>query len=120
MGVERARNGLVAVVRWCVLAVLLLCAAAGPAYAAGSPAGRARDAPAAAPAVTVPAGVTAGVAVFDRQTGTFTEQLNPRMRFRSASVVKLLIALDHLWNKGPGYSLSTDDRARFDLMLPRL
>ncbi|MEV7342212.1 hypothetical protein [Streptomyces sp. NPDC093544] len=76
-----------------------------------------RDVPTAVTAVEVPPEVTAGVAVFDRQTGAFTEQLNPRMRFRSASVVKLLIALDHLWNRGPAYTLPTDDRTRFDTML---
>lgn len=70
-----------------------------------------------APAADVPPGVTAGVAVFDRQTGTFTEQLNKDGQFRSASVVKLLIALDHLWNRGPGYSIPAADRARLDPML---
>jgi hypothetical protein len=64
----------------------------------------------------VPAGVTAGVAVFDRQTGTFTEQLNSAGQFRSASVVKLLIALDLLWNRGPD-ALPTADRSRIDTML---
>ncbi|MQY11065.1 hypothetical protein SRB5_11790 [Streptomyces sp. RB5] len=75
------------------------------------------SAPADATAVTVPPGVTAAVAVYDRQTNTFTEQLNPHLQVRSASVVKLLIALDHLWNKGPTYSLTPTDRARFDSML---
>ena len=65
----------------------------------------------------VPAGVVAGVAVFDRQTGQFTEQLNPDLRFRSASVVKLLIVLDFLWDGGPSYELSATDRARLDVML---
>ncbi|MET9516512.1 hypothetical protein [Streptomyces sp. NPDC002994] len=65
----------------------------------------------------VPAGVTAGVAVFDRQTGTFTEQLNTTMPFRSASVVKLLITLDHLWDKGPAYDIPAADRTRLDAML---
>ncbi|WP_329286219.1 hypothetical protein [Streptomyces sp. NBC_00691] len=64
----------------------------------------------------VPAGVTAGVAVFDRQTGTFTEQLAPDARFRSASVVKLLIALDVLWNRSPD-TLPAADRTRLDVML---
>jgi hypothetical protein len=64
----------------------------------------------------VPAGVTAGVAVFDRQTGTFTEQLNTAAQFRSASVVKLLIALDVLWNRSPD-ALAAADRARIDTML---
>jgi hypothetical protein len=61
--------------------------------------------------------VTAGIAVFDRQTGTFTEQRNVTYRFRSASLVKLLIALDYLWNRGPSYAVAAADRARFDLML---
>ncbi|MFF3842806.1 hypothetical protein [Streptomyces sp. NPDC001930] len=64
----------------------------------------------------VPAGVTAGVAVFDRQTGTFTEQLAPAATFRSASVVKLLIALDFLWNRSPD-TIPAADRARLDVML---
>ncbi|MEV1065944.1 hypothetical protein [Streptomyces sp. NPDC050263] len=98
------------------MAAVLVGAAAAPARASGPPAAP-RDAPAAVTAVEVPPGVTAGVAVFDRQTGTFTEQLNPRLRFRSASVVKLLIALDHLWNRGPDHTLPADDRARLDAML---
>lgn len=64
----------------------------------------------------VPAGVTAGVAVFDRQTGTFTEQLAPAATFRSASVVKLLIALDFLWNRSPD-TIPAADRTRLDVML---
>jgi len=66
----------------------------------------------AAPAV--PAGVTAGVAVFDRQTGTFTERLNDTKQFRAASVVKLLIALDFMWNRT---SVPAADQARLDAML---
>jgi hypothetical protein len=47
-------------------------------------------------------GTTVGYAVFDRVTGTFTAQSNASMRFRSASIVKLLIALDYLWGEnGP-------------------
>ncbi|MDQ1038402.1 D-alanyl-D-alanine carboxypeptidase [Streptomyces sp. V3I8] len=61
--------------------------------------------------------MTAGVAVFDRQTGTFTEQLNPAMQFRSASVVKLLIALDYLWNRGPTYEIPAGDRTQLNSML---
>ncbi|MFG2337747.1 hypothetical protein [Streptomyces yangpuensis] len=77
------------------------------------------ESPSARPAAVradVPAGVTAGVAVFDRRTGTFTEQLNTSAQFRSASVVKLLIALDVLWNRSPD-ALSAADRARIDTML---
>ncbi|MER6366305.1 hypothetical protein [Kitasatospora sp. NPDC001527] len=65
----------------------------------------------------VPPGVTAGVAVYDRQSGTFTEQLNATTQFRSASVVKLLIALDFLWNRGPAYDIPSADRVRLDAML---
>ncbi|MFI9122455.1 hypothetical protein ACIGW0_24220 [Streptomyces bikiniensis] len=72
--------------------------------------------PAAPTSPQVPAGVTAGVAVFDRQTGTFTEQLDPAATFRSASVVKLLIALDFLWNRRPD-TLPIADRTRLDAML---
>ncbi|GIE91436.1 hypothetical protein [Actinoplanes regularis] len=67
--------------------------------------------------VVVPAGVTAGVAVYDRQTATFTEQQNADLQFRSASVVKLLIALDYLWERGPDYSVPSADRTRLDAML---
>ncbi|WP_435885801.1 hypothetical protein [Streptomyces erythrochromogenes] len=74
------------------------------------------SAPPAAVRAGVPAGVTAGVAVFDRQTGSFTEQLNTAAQFRSASVVKLLIALDVLWNRSPD-ALSAADRTRIDTML---
>ncbi|WP_212763984.1 hypothetical protein [Streptomyces sp. I05A-00742] len=64
----------------------------------------------------VPTGVTAGVAVYDRGSGTFTERLDPDQRFRSASVVKLLIALDHLGDRGPD-ALPPDDRTRLAAML---
>jgi hypothetical protein len=90
-----------------VLLTALLAAVAAPARAA-APTSTATD---------VWAGVGTGIVVYDRQTGTFTEQHNAHERFRSASVVKLLIAIDHLWNRGPGYTLPADDRARLDLML---
>jgi hypothetical protein len=61
--------------------------------------------------------MTAGVVVFDRQTGQVTEQLNPDLRFRSASVVKLLIALDFLWDRGPEYEIPAADKVRLDKML---
>ncbi|GAA2722047.1 MULTISPECIES: hypothetical protein [Streptomyces] len=64
-----------------------------------------------------PAGTTAAVAVFDRRSGTFTELLHARTPFRSASVVKLLIALDHLWERGPAYAVTDEDRARLEVML---
>ncbi|GAV40446.1 SH3 domain-containing protein [Streptomyces acidiscabies] len=91
-------------------ALLLVGGAAGSATAAGS-------APAAVASVQVPSGVTAGVAVFDRQTGAFTEQVDASAQFRSASVVKLLLALDFLWNRGPDYTVPAADRARLEPML---
>ncbi|MFG2133551.1 hypothetical protein ACGFNV_38125 [Streptomyces sp. NPDC048751] len=103
-----ARAGLLAA----ALAALLCTAATTTATAAPGPS----PSPPASARADVPAGVTAGVAVFDRQTGTFTEQLNTAGQFRSASVVKLLIALDVLWNRGPD-ALSADDRSRIDTML---
>ncbi|MEU9094752.1 hypothetical protein [Streptomyces sp. NPDC048428] len=67
--------------------------------------------------VDIPADVTAGVAVFDRLTGRFTESHQPDRAFRSASVVKLLLALDHMWNRGPAYDLPQADRDRLGAML---
>ncbi|MGA5471524.1 hypothetical protein ACPCUK_22445 [Streptomyces arboris] len=90
----------------------LLCSAALPAAAAApSPHPTPRTGGA-----DVPSGVTAGVAVFDRRSGSFTEQVNSSVPFRSASVVKLLIALDLLGDRGPD-ALGAQDRARVDDML---
>ncbi|MFE7558288.1 hypothetical protein [Kitasatospora sp. NPDC057500] len=104
-----------------LLAGACLTAVSAPTAAGAVEAtGRTGGPPARAQAVTsaqVPPGVTAGVAVYDRQTGTFTEQLNATAQFRSASVVKLLIALDYLWNRGPGYDIPSADRVRLDAML---
>ena len=43
--------------------------------------------------------------------------LNADLQFRSASVVKLLIVLDFLWNRGPAYEIPAADRARLEVML---
>jgi hypothetical protein len=67
--------------------------------------------------VIVPAGVLAGIAVYDRESGTFVVQQRATQRFRSASLSKLLIVLDYLWNRGPAYSIPQADRARLDVML---
>jgi hypothetical protein len=72
--------------------------------------------PGAARTVAVPTGVTAGVAVFDRQAGAFTVRHNVDQRFRSASLVKLFIALDYLWTRG---TVPAADRPRLDIMLSR-
>ncbi|BCL18773.1 SH3 domain-containing protein [Streptomyces tuirus] len=68
-------------------------------------------------AAQIPPGVTAGVAVYDREAGTFTEQVDVSAQFRSASVVKLLLALDFLWDRGPDYTIPPADRARLEPML---
>ncbi|QYC41322.1 hypothetical protein Nocox_18565 [Nonomuraea coxensis DSM 45129] len=56
--------------------------------------------PAAATAVTgpprVPAGTTAAWVVFDRHAGRFVAARNAHRKYRSASVVKILIAIDYL------------------------
>ncbi|WP_240965321.1 SH3 domain-containing protein [Streptomyces zingiberis] len=78
--------------------------------------GRARDA-APASGVDVPAEVTAGIAVFDRRTGTFTARVNADHRFRSASIVKLLLALDVLRDLAPAYDIPGEERARLEAML---
>jgi hypothetical protein len=64
----------------------------------------------------VPSGVSAGVAVYDRQAAAFTVRHNVDQRFRSASLVKLLIAIDFLWDRE---SVAAADRQRLDLMLSR-
>ncbi len=97
-----------------VAAALLLVSGAAGSAAAAAPGARPLNA---AASVQVPEGVTASAAVFDRQTGTFTEQLNTSTRFRSASVVKLLLALDFLWDRGPDYTVPAADRALLEPML---
>jgi hypothetical protein len=86
-----------------------------PAPVAPSPSRSAS--PSAAAPVAVPAGVDVGYAVFDRQAGAFTAQQHQTTQFRSASLVKLLIALDFLWNRGPSYAIPAADRSRLDIML---
>jgi hypothetical protein len=71
----------------------------------------------AAGAARTPEGVVAGVAVFDRLTQRYVYRSGATKRFRSASLVKLLIALDHVWNLGPDYAVPADDRAKLDVML---
>ncbi|MFF9625716.1 hypothetical protein [Streptomyces griseosporeus] len=43
--------------------------------------------------------------------------MNTSMQFRSASVVKLLMVLDFLWDRGPDYTVPAADRARLEPML---
>lgn len=65
--------------------------------------------------VTVPAGMDAGIAVYDRATNRFTYRADASKQFRSASLVKLLIALDVTWD--PAAPITAEDRAALDLML---
>ncbi|GGM48750.1 lipoprotein [Dactylosporangium sucinum] len=55
--------------------------------------------------------------IYDRQAGTFVLQQKASWRFRSASLVKLLIALDYFWNKGPDYTVPAADKPKLDVML---
>lgn len=69
----------------------------------------------AAAAGRVPDGIDAGIAVYDRAADRFTYRSQATKRYRSASLVKLLIALDLTWD--PAVPLTDDDRAQLDLML---
>lgn len=64
-----------------------------PTTTAAAPAPRATRA---AERPKIPSGMTASYAIFDRETGRSAIAYNVHHRFRSASVVKILIALDHL------------------------
>ncbi|MFJ2259264.1 hypothetical protein ACIOKD_13145 [Streptomyces sp. NPDC087844] len=117
-GPKAARRALLSV------SALLLClataattASAAPAAPGGTTAGAGGTVSPATAQVEVPADVTAGVAVYDRQTGTFTDQLNASMQFRSASVVKLLLVLDFFRDRGPNYTVPAADRALLEPML---
>ncbi|MFJ4840213.1 hypothetical protein [Streptomyces sp. NPDC088746] len=91
---------------------------AGPATGESEAEGKGRGTEART-VVDIPADVTAGVAVFDRLTGRFTESFQADRAFRAASVVKLLLALDFVWNRGPDYELPQADRDRLEAMLSR-
>ncbi|GAA2358182.1 hypothetical protein [Dactylosporangium salmoneum] len=98
--------------------------ASGPPASAGSgsasapaDAGLGTAATPSATAVPVPAGVTAGIVIYDRQAGQYVLQQKGSWRFRSASLVKLLIALDYFWDKGPSYSVPPADQPKLEIML---
>jgi hypothetical protein len=72
---------------------------------------------AAAPAHAAPIeDVTAGYVVVDADSGETTLQHNEHMKFRSASVVKLLIAIDYLETLD-GAEIPAEDRALLEPML---
>jgi hypothetical protein len=57
----------------------------------------------------VPAGMTAGYMIYDREIGRAAIQFNTHHRFRSASVVKILIALDYLRSRGTDAEIPAGD-----------
>ena len=59
----------------------------------------------------------AAFAVFDRKTGRTTIAWDEHAQFRSASVVKILIALDYLEKRGPDAEIPPADLARLEPML---
>ncbi len=71
--------------------------------------------------VPVPEGVTASFAVYDRKQQDFTAVRDPHARFRTASVVKLLIALDYLIQHDPVLDLeqATTDKQSMDILALR-
>ncbi|HUR01528.1 MAG TPA: hypothetical protein VM347_03230 [Nonomuraea sp.] len=78
---------------WAAVAAAVPLAAAcvaGPSAAAAS------SGPLMAKPPAVPAGTTASWLVYDRKAGKFVATRNAHRKFRSASVVKLLIAIDYL------------------------
>ncbi|MEV8517816.1 hypothetical protein [Dactylosporangium sp. NPDC051484] len=88
-------------------------AAPAPSSVAPSPAASV----ASVASVPVPAGMTAGIVIYDRQDGVYVLRQNASWRFRSASLVKLLITLDYFWDKGPSYSVPAADRPQLEIML---
>jgi hypothetical protein len=84
------------------------------AVSAGAPSAGAES----ASAERAAAGMTVGYVVLDRATGRYTKWYHGNHRFRSASVVKLLIALDHLWTRDPA-DMRPHNRRRLGVMLRR-
>lgn len=71
----------------------------------------------AAPAVELPPGMTASYLVVDRATGATMAARDEHKQYRSASVVKLFIALDYLESHGPDYVIPAADLALLQPML---
>lgn len=62
-------------------------------------------------------GTTFGVLVVDRETGATKAEENEHDQFRSASLVKLLIALDYFHKRGPDAEIPDEDRELLGSML---
>ncbi|WP_308249862.1 hypothetical protein [Sphaerisporangium fuscum] len=92
------------------LAAALVAGAAPASASAASPASAAR-------APRIPPGTTASYMVFDRQAGRATLAYKTHSRFRSASVVKILIAIDYLESLKPGAAVPAADQALLRTML---
>lgn len=74
------------------------------------------SASAATSAVDLPEGMTASYFVVDQETGA-TFGSDEHKQYRSASLVKLFIALDYLESHGPDYVIPADDLALLEPML---
>ncbi|WNV82754.1 hypothetical protein [Umezawaea sp. Da 62-37] len=94
---------------------IALVAAAAMAATAVLPAG-AQEAPA-APQSVVSSDVTVAFAVFDRTSNRTTLQYNEHKKIRSASVVKILIALDYFETYGADTEIPAADLALLQPML---
>jgi len=94
---------------------------AGSGGAAGEgtarPGNAARAAESARPRPPIPRGVTPGYMVFDTATRKVTAQYRAHARYRSASVVKILIALDYLESRPRGSRIPKRDLALLEPML---
>jgi hypothetical protein len=85
---------------------------AAPAATAG-PVGR----PAPPLPILLPRGMTAAYVVFDRQTGRTALESKAHIQFRSASLVKIFIALDYLEKRGPDFVIPQADLNLLEPML---
>ncbi|MET0133662.1 MAG: hypothetical protein ABW215_08715 [Kibdelosporangium sp.] len=90
----------------------LLTGAAAAAMITGAPAAAAPT----ADSIDLPDGMTASYRVLDRATGASWGR-DEHKQYRSASVVKLFIALDYLESRGPDYEIPADDLALLEPML---
>lgn len=67
--------------------------------------------------IPIPYGVTASYIVFDRDTGAVISNCDEHQRIRSASLVKLVIALDYFDNHGAPDGIPAPDRHLLESML---
>jgi hypothetical protein len=67
--------------------------------------------------ITPPDGMTASFLVIDRKTGAPRLRKDEHRQYRSASLVKLLIALDYLETRGPNKEIPPEDRVLLEPML---